>query len=321
VKSLGDPVSEDEYVEILRLLVNDTACDPLQADLHGKNAMQRYRGPVKGLSWLISQIESFEIQALVKEPLWFGFYNSRWDHTADLIRTIITSQVLRDSVFWPDQNGYRILNHTLLRWMDENLYMTFEYSPWEQLLREIVQAGVDIHSTLPDGTTPFQMILRRSQFIMRDWHIVSQENSTNGFRRRIRELLARWLWILQGEGVDIQQYSKQESKLWDAERMLNSDGIVNMKIHTHGWVDIKWNSPDDPCSEGGDWTDGLGERLGQFWRLVRSEIDEDEFLDFSDGDSGILTPIFISGEDSHIEDEGDNSGKNPPRLPGSWDYD
>jgi hypothetical protein len=320
--SPDDPVSEDEYVEVLRLLVNDTACDPLEANLHGKSAMQRYRGPVKGLSWLLSQITSLEIQAQPEEqPPWFGFFNSKWRHTADLIRTLITSQAVRDSVFLSDQEGCKILNHALLRWMNKNLYMPFEYNPWEQLLREIIQVGVDIHSTLPDGTTSLQMMLRESQLGIRDWYFVYQENSSaSRFGKLIHKLLARWLWILQGEGVDMQQYSKQESKLWNAERMLSTAGIAYMKIHTQGWIDIKWNSSEGPFSEEGDWADGLGERLGQFWRLVSSEIDEDEFVDFSDRDSSILTPILTAGKDNHNEDEDDNSGSQL-RLPGSWDHD
>lgn len=270
----GGPVSEDEYVEVLRLIMNDAVCDPFNAILKGRNALEEYKGPAKGFSWLLSQIASLEIQAREKEqPLWSYLFESHWAHTAGVIRVAITSQVVKDLVLQPDRGSYSILHRTLPRWIEASpgqivrsrwrQISETEYTLWEHLLREIVQAGINIHSISPDGTTPFQMPFRQPK-IGEDFD--SLLNIPRRSRRHTRKLIARWLQILQEQGIDMQRYSEQEHKLWNAEIMLSSAGIACMKIHTRGWVDVKWKSLKDPFFEGvrGEWAYGLEERLGAF---------------------------------------------------------
>jgi hypothetical protein len=334
----GGPASEDEYVEVLRLIMNDAACDPFDANLTGRNALEGYKGPAKGFSWLLSQITSLEIQAREKEqPLWSYLFESHWAHTAGVIRVAITSQVVKDLVHQLDRDGYSILHRTLPRWIEVSTGLDArfrwqqvsetEHTLWEYLLREIFQAGVNIHSISPDGTTPFQMLFRQPE-MGEDFDYLL--NIPRRSRRHTRKLIARWLQILQEQGVDMQWYSEQEHKLWNAEKMLSSTGIAYMKIHTRGWVDVKWKSLKDPFFEGerGEWAYGLEERLGEFWRLAWSEtgdgveINKEAFVDFEDhfdfSTHNTTGDEDSPDKDSDREDE-DGDVDNLLRIPGSWD--
>jgi len=321
----AEVVPEDEYIKVLRLLVNHRTCDLFEANFKGENVLHVYRGPTKGSSWLLSQVTALEIQTQSQaKPLWTELFTLKWDHTTELIRQYIKSPASRFSIHQPDQDGFYILHYALFRWASVETHEPWELrnkarepwelrnkarEPWELLLREILQAGVDFHSISPTGITPFQLLFGYSELI---------PNSSLSFpkRRDLRKCLSRWLQILQDEGIDLRSYREKEHKLWNARKVYSRKGITCMEIHTRGWVDIRWESPKDPFLEDKrlDWSWGLGTKLGGFWGLVGGKMDQELV---------IPCPDFESSSNSDFDSDSDisDSDEELPRVPGGWDDD
>jgi hypothetical protein len=301
--------------------VNHRTCDLFEVNVESENALHVYKGPVKGYSWLLSRVTALEIQTQDQaKPLWAKLFMSYWGHTAELIRQSIKSPANQYSIHQPDQDGFYILHHAIRRWAlldwdysnvlrGLNGPVDLVYGQWEPLLREILQAGVDVHSISPGGITPFQVLFRRSELA---------ELARGGLspilkRKDLRKYLSRWLRILQDEGIDLQSYREKEHKLWNAQMMYSCEGITYMEIHARGWVDVRWESPEDPPLEDKrlDWAWGLGTRLGEFWGLVGGKTDR-----------GLVTPCpdFDSDPDSDFDSDSDVSDcdEELPRVPGGW---
>jgi hypothetical protein len=289
--------------------VNHRTCDLFE----GGNALHVYKGPAKGFSWLLSQVTALEIQTQAQaKPLWVELFEMSWKDTIELIRQSIKSPASRFSIHQPDQDGFYILHHAVRRWA---FYPYVRIEPhkaneqWESLLREILQAGVDVHSISPSGITPFQVLFGYSELI--------HESSLSSHKRRdLRKRLSRWLQILQDESIDLRSYREKEHKLWNAQKMYSLKGITYMEIHTHGWVDVRWESPEDPFfeDERQDWAWGLRSRLGEFWGLIGGKTDQ-----------GLVIPCpdFDSSSNSDFDSDSDvsDSDEELPRVPGGWDGD
>ncbi|KAH7393579.1 hypothetical protein BKA64DRAFT_91682 [Cadophora sp. MPI-SDFR-AT-0126] len=310
-------ISEAVHLEILRLLLERGEGGLASVDGGGHNALQLYLGPVSTYSWLLEQGKSEVCPDEFAEPLWRQKFDTWFMDPVALLREGLPNRQITEEVAMQRcGRGFTILHYAVQRWSHISTRGSFlfndrelgtkdhlEFEAWEQLVKDILRAGADIHALSACGKTPFLVLLSNSFRV--HWPHNSR-HPPHRTRRSLKKILAAWLRILEGEGVDLQAYEEREVQLWNTRLLKLWGGISSVEFMPRNWVEIYWDTP-ETCYE----------ELSEFALSC-------DYYSLLTGDKGgeVLPPE--DGSDWHmvggkyIRAEIVDEDANPPQIPGSW---
>jgi len=311
-------INVSDHQDMLRLLVSSGEGGLADIDGGGRNPLQMYIGPTSTYSWFLAQGEAELRYDTLTEPLWLRKFEIFFTDPIALLRETLPNRQVTESVAMQrTADGYTILHYALHRWSHistrRDVFPDYprlfdnensrEFEGWEQIIRDILRAGGDIHAMSRSGKTPFLVLLSN---VHRVYWKYNWNNPLHRCRRSLKKILAAWLRILREEGFDLQTYKEREIQLWDAELLKSWGGISRVEFMPHEWVDIHWQTPEHPRNEQHE----LDRSFDYFSRLT------------GDKDVNIAPPeddadwYMVGG--SYMAERKDDEGDGVQKIPGSW---